>query len=430
MKTKTIAILLLLFTITHQLLAQQQNSAIKILDYPASFNELLQPFNGKVVYIDVMASWCKPCLEELPASKELDNFFEDNNIIRLFITIDAPADFSKCKTLLDRFNLLGYLATYHPKEPKTNNSFAREFENIFLKDESGNYNISIPRYAIVDKNGNIVIKRAERPSNPDALKKQLQEVISVQEITEENYRKFDKELWDTYQRKVDSLSVLMERFPEKKDSLTRVFNVIDSIVDVENNAAAIKYASVPSGLQRLYMVRLKLPRDTIRVIWNNLPEKMKASPYGKSIKMHIDTKQLEVGDFYQDLEMTDSKGKTFKLSSLQGKNILLLYDGLGCIGEEGRNYLNNLYNTTSRDSFEIVAYTLNSSLEYLAEAKENYNVDFIVVSDFLQDHSPFKIIYGAQVRPTVFLINKEGQIILKTTGRNIKEELDKFKNNL
>lgn len=252
-------------------------------------------------------------------------------------------------------------------------------------------------------------------------------LVQAQEITEENYLKIDKEIWDTYYTKTDSISAQFKLHPEKKDSLIKESEIIYNIASLKNIEAAIKYAAVPSGLQRLFMVRLDIPKDTIKAVWNRLPKKMQLSPYGKSILMHIENKQLEEGDLYKDFEATDANGQPFKLSSLSGKNILLFYGGLDCMGKDNRNELVRLYDNTSRDSLEIVVYNKVSSLENLKKAKDEYHVKFIMVSDFLGDHTPFKIIYGAQVTPTVFLISKEGKIVLKTTGRNLKKELDRFK---
>lgn len=44
-------------------------------------------------------------------------------------------------------------------------------------DEKGNPDISIPKYPIVNKKGEIVERRAKRPSNPVSLKKQLEKYL-------------------------------------------------------------------------------------------------------------------------------------------------------------------------------------------------------------------------------------------------------------
>jgi len=164
--------LLLPFTSNGQSNLEKKDSLI-VLAYPNSLDELLKGFKGQVVYIDILASWCKPCLEEFEHSKKLDAYFKENNIIKLFITIDQSQDIDKCVEILTRESITGYFAHSSPKEGKFN-QFSKDINDIFLKDENGNLLISIPRYGIVNKNGELVVKNANRPSNSEELKKQLQ----------------------------------------------------------------------------------------------------------------------------------------------------------------------------------------------------------------------------------------------------------------
>lgn len=241
----------------------------------------------------------------------------------------------------------------------------------------------------------------------------------AQEITEENYLKLDKEIWEAYERQNDSIYALMKREPERKEALKHEFKKNLEDAQRRNEQAALRFASVPSGLQRLFWVRLNLPKDTVEAVWNRLPDEMKTSPYGKSIRMHLDTHQIEEGARYADFEATAADSRPFRLSSLEGKYIVLLYDGISCMGEEGRNELKQLYESTSRDDLEIVVYCISSSPEQLREDYvEKMNLPFTLVSDFKMDHTPFKIIYGAQARPTVFVIDPTGTVVLKTTGVN------------
>ncbi|GHT74599.1 hypothetical protein AGMMS50262_07880 [Bacteroidia bacterium] len=52
----------------------------------------------------------------------------------------------------------------------------------------------------------------------------------------------------------------------------------------------------------------------------------------------------------------------------------------------------------------------------MQEVRTVYPCDFLLVSDFLQDRTPVKILYGAQATPTCFFINKQGIVEMKTTG--------------
>lgn len=235
-------------------------------------------------------------------------------------------------------------------------------------------------------------------------------------ITESNYRKIDSLIWVEYEQETEKISEDLQKYPEKRDSLIAASEQIYAIAQKKNIEAAIKYASVPSGLRRLFMLRLYISKDTISSILKTLPDSMQISPYGKSLLYHIETKQISEGDKYYDFQAINTDGSDFALSSLEGKNILLLYGGLDCMGPNGRAYLNKIYKETPRKNFEIVVYCPNSDLENLQQVRTAYPCDFILVSDFLQDHTPMKILYGAQATPTCFFINQQGTVVMKTTG--------------
>jgi peroxiredoxin len=234
-------------------------------------------------------------------------------------------------------------------------------------------------------------------------------------ITEENFLREDTAIWTGYERNMEVLSQNYAKHIEKRDSLNLVSKQVYETALTKNIENALKYASVPSGLRRVYMIRLDVPKDTLRSIWQKLPKEMQNSPYGKSILSHIETEQIVKGSQYYNFEAKNRNNEIFRLSSLEGKNILLLYGGLDCMGKGGREELATLYEKTDRKNFEIVVYWSCSSLEELKEIDDTYP-GYISVSDFLQDHSLFKIIFGAQATPTCFLINKKGTIIVKSVG--------------
>lgn len=242
----------------------------------------------------------------------------------------------------------------------------------------------------------------------------------AQEITEDNYLKVDSAIWKEYEAQMGAIQTFYHEHPEKKDSLAIASDEILKIADKKNMDAAVKYASTPSGLQRLFMVRLSFSKDSLSAILSSLSQQMQESPYGKSIKEHIQKEQIEVGDSAYNFEATRSDSTRFVLSSLKGKQILLLYGGLSCMGQEGRDELDAFYRQTSRKMFEVVVYWPCSSLAMLKEIREEFPSDYIFVSDFLQDRSPFKIIYGTQATPTCFVINKDNTVVFKSVGLDIK----------
>jgi thiol-disulfide isomerase/thioredoxin len=151
---------------------------LEILDCPQSFAELLKKFEGRVVYIDLMASWCKPCIEEFKEAKKFKSYFEESNIVKLFISIDNKETVETAFKVIQNDSLSGYFVSWHPKNELDANGFQQDIIDTFFKFEDGEVIIAIPRYAIVNRKGEIVEKRGvARPSNPVALKEQLEKYL-------------------------------------------------------------------------------------------------------------------------------------------------------------------------------------------------------------------------------------------------------------
>ncbi|WP_333575428.1 TlpA family protein disulfide reductase [Sphingobacterium sp.] len=151
---------------------------LTILEHPSSFSDLIKQFKGKVIYIDIMASWCKPCIQELKISKGLDQFFAKEDIVKLYISIDNFGQTDKAIEILKTENIKGYFVTYQAPDGKPN-QFATDLENLFLFDNKKQFR-GIPIYAIVDKQGTLITNDAKRPSSGEELKKQLQKTNNSQ----------------------------------------------------------------------------------------------------------------------------------------------------------------------------------------------------------------------------------------------------------
>lgn len=239
---------------------------------------------------------------------------------------------------------------------------------------------------------------------------------STQEITEENYLKADGEIWRQSEDDMKIIFDLYKKYPGAKDSLMAVARHIEERANEKNVETAVKYALVPSGLKRLFMVRLHIPKDRLLAVYKGLPDEMQASQYGKSILLHVVSEQVEEGGEYRDFKAIGRDGADFSMSSLTGNDILFLYGGLDCMGKEGRAYLDKLHRERSKDGLKIIVYCDVPDLEILKKTSVDYSCDFILVADFKGDFSPVKILYGAQARPTCFFVNKQGIVKMKTVG--------------
>ncbi len=249
-------------------------------------------------------------------------------------------------------------------------------------------------------------------------------------ITEENYLKADSALWAEFERDTEPLIAQMDAEPERFDVLYKMYESIEEAADKRNIELAMEYAAVPSGLRRLYMVRSHVDKEQMRKIISEIPDSMQQSAYGQIIMRHIEANQIEEGDKFQSFECMDIDGNQFDWSRLDGKRTLLLYGGLGCMGEQGREMLKSWHERYSQDGFQVIVYAPEvGNYEELVKDKKYWSdngvVDYIAIADFLYDASPIKIIYGAQSMPTCFMIDRDGRIAIKSIGLDT-ERIEEF----
>lgn len=55
-------------------------------------------YRGKAVFINFWATWCKPCLEEMPSIQAAVNKLKNENIVFLFASDEAPDQIENFKT--------------------------------------------------------------------------------------------------------------------------------------------------------------------------------------------------------------------------------------------------------------------------------------------------------------------------------------------
>lgn len=116
----------------------------------------LDSFKGKLVYIDVWATWCGPCIAEMPALSSLQDSLKGKDIV--FVSICKSDLRSSWENFLDK------------KKPGGVQLFAEDNDAAFFTE----YVIQgIPRFILLDREGRIIDADADRPSHPGILKELL-----------------------------------------------------------------------------------------------------------------------------------------------------------------------------------------------------------------------------------------------------------------
>jgi len=108
----------------------------------------LSDFKGKLVYIDIWATWCGPCKDEIPHLKKIEKKYQGKDIT--FIKLSFDSNKKAWEEFVNEHNAKGF--SLHMK-----NDFQSELAKLY---KIG----SIPRFILVDKEGEIISTDAPRPS--------------------------------------------------------------------------------------------------------------------------------------------------------------------------------------------------------------------------------------------------------------------------
>jgi|GEM_PF-1096027 len=134
----------------------------------SSMNELIKPYAGKIVYLDIWGTWCGPCKIEMKYVHELKKKFKGRDIVFVYLDMDDNLRDASWKEYL----------TYYGIEGEHYRMTNEEIQSIWteIKKEGGTTG-RYPTYVLFDRKGKIITPEAERPSSREKLYLQLDKVL-------------------------------------------------------------------------------------------------------------------------------------------------------------------------------------------------------------------------------------------------------------
>src|SRR5699024_9199980 len=130
-------------------------------NYKGGTTSLSDLVGDKYLYFDIWATWCGPCIAEIPHMKEIQEKYKGKNIEFIGLSIDQEKDHDKWQTFIEKRELGGIQLLADA-----------DWKSQFIQD----YLISgIPHFILLDPEGNIVDANAPRPSD-EGLPKLLDEL--------------------------------------------------------------------------------------------------------------------------------------------------------------------------------------------------------------------------------------------------------------
>lgn len=98
----------------------------------------LSSLKGKVVFVNFWATWCPPCIQEMPSIHTLKQSFDGEDIVFLMVDVDNDIGQSSAFMKKNKYDLPVYVPT-------------SDIPSVYLED-------AIPTTVIFDKQGELVVR--------------------------------------------------------------------------------------------------------------------------------------------------------------------------------------------------------------------------------------------------------------------------------
>ena len=119
------------------------------------YNKILSDRQGKVIYIDIWATWCSPCKKQISHSIRMHEMLKDKNVSFVYLCCDSKEDI--WKNVIRQYQMTG------------DQIFLNKEQYAFWEKKFAIH--GIPRFILVDKKGKIIDRNAPRPSSEEILER-------------------------------------------------------------------------------------------------------------------------------------------------------------------------------------------------------------------------------------------------------------------
>lgn len=125
----------------------------------------LSDFKGKLVYMDIWATWCGPCRQQFPALRAIEEKYKNKGIVFLSISVDPDHLKPQWEKMIDEEQLKG-VQLFAGKTSGFDEAYGVEF---------------IPRFLLISPQGDILMDQAPFPMDHQSgeINPHLEEIFQL-----------------------------------------------------------------------------------------------------------------------------------------------------------------------------------------------------------------------------------------------------------
>lgn len=234
----------------------------------------------------------------------------------------------------------------------------------------------------------------------------------------------DSQVVQKYRHYSPKLEAVIDAYKGELDTAKRVvlerqFNDLQKLCDADMLGVYTKNVKVTGVAERIYSLRTSIPKDQLEKIYKKFSADVRRDdPYAKSIRLHLDMRQVELGDTLGNFQAITSDGLPFRYSEFKDeKDVLIIFGGLNSLPVEARMMLQINYRNVDLSKLELISVMtdITDKTKFEAEARSS-GIEWLKLCDYRGDHSPLKIAFGVQATPMCFYVSRGGAVEYISVG--------------
>lgn len=143
-------------TLDEQLLQTEYSHLEGCKDGGELFRKILEPYRGKLVYLDIWGTWCSPCKQQMEHVGYIKQAMKGKEVVFLYLANRSPKD--SWENVIKEYGLAGGQAV-HYNLPDAHQDMLEK--HLQVK--------SYPTYLLIGREGDIVDRNPPRPDSEDKL---------------------------------------------------------------------------------------------------------------------------------------------------------------------------------------------------------------------------------------------------------------------